>query len=59
MDYVEFYAEKLKENNSYFSQQKIIIESQIKASSELFKKKFGKGKDFKKNARKYLKDINR
>ncbi len=54
-DYVEFYARELREDNKIFEQQKIFIEDQFKASSSLFKNKFGK--DFKKNARIYLKQI--
>lgn len=54
-DYVVIYAESLLNDNSLFEQQKLIIESQITASRELFKNKFGKS--FKKNAREYLKDI--
>ncbi|MEK6850769.1 MAG: hypothetical protein AABX85_04295 [Nanoarchaeota archaeon] len=57
LDYVKFYAKKLSENNSYFKQQKMLIDSQINASSLLFKKKFGQGNQFKINARKYLRLI--
>jgi len=56
LDYVELYAEKLKNNNNLFKQQKGIIESQLKSSSSLFKKTF-KTKNFKVNARKYLRGI--
>lgn len=55
-DYVKFYADKLKMNNKYFEQQKILIDSQINASRELFLNRFGK-KYFKKNAREYLKFV--
>ena len=54
IDYVEFYAGKLKLNNFYFAQQKKLIESQLKISSLLFKNMFGEKDEFKKNARKYL-----
>lgn len=54
MDYVEFYANKLKLDNTIFKQQKKLIESQLKSSSDIFKQKFGK--NFKLNARKYLKE---
>ncbi|MBS3158833.1 hypothetical protein J4206_06110 [Candidatus Woesearchaeota archaeon] len=57
MDYVELYANKLKEDNSLFKQQKMLIESQLHASSSLFSKMFGRGKKFKVNARKYLKEV--
>lgn len=53
MDFVELYARRLKENNSLFSQQKVLIESQMKSSRSFFKN-FLKG-NFKKNARDYLK----
>lgn len=56
MDYVELYAKKLREDNKLFEQQKKLIESQMKSSSSLFKNKFG-GKNFKENARKYLKSV--
>lgn len=54
LDYVELYAEKLKEDNDLFRQQKRLIEAQLKASSSLFRNMFS-GEDFKKNAREYLK----
>ena len=57
LDYVEFYANKLKKDNSIFRKQKIFIESQLKSSSSLFKNTFGTGKKFKINARKYIKNI--
>jgi len=57
LDYVEFYAEKLKSDNSVFRQQKKLIESQLKSSSETFRTLLGAGPDFKKNARAYLKKI--
>ncbi|MBD3203256.1 hypothetical protein GF327_03110 [Candidatus Woesearchaeota archaeon] len=57
MDYVKIYAEKIKNNNSNFKQYKELIDSQIQSSKEIFSKRFGKGKTFKKNARKYLKEI--
>jgi len=56
LDYVELYAKKLKNDNSLFKQQKILIESQLKGSSSLFRNMF-KGKDFKECARKYLKSV--
>ncbi|MBL7148243.1 MAG: hypothetical protein ISS82_05440 [Nanoarchaeota archaeon] len=57
LDYVEIYAMKLREDNSFFVQQKKLIESQLYGSSSLFKNMFTCGKDFKINARKYLKEI--
>ena len=56
LDYVRLYAEKLKKDNSLFKQQKKLIESQLKANSCLSRKMFGE-KDFKLNARKYLKRL--
>ena len=55
LDYVEFYAKQLKNDNRFFKQQKSIIESQIKASSSLFRNI--PGRDFKKEARKYLRSV--
>ena len=54
-DYVIFYARKLKEDKEIFKQQKMLIDSQMKSSKEIFKKKFEK--DFKKNAMIYLRAI--
>ncbi|MBS1266505.1 MAG: hypothetical protein MAG795_00472 [Candidatus Woesearchaeota archaeon] len=54
MNYVKFYAKQLKKDNSIFKQQKLLIESQIKSSRQIFSH-FGKGATFRKNARKYLK----
>jgi hypothetical protein len=56
LDYVTLYAEKLGKDNSLFRQQKMLIESQMQASSSLFKNMFSK-RDFKKCAREYLKRI--
>lgn len=53
MDFVELYAQRLKEDNSLFKQQKILIESQMKSSKSFFRNMFGK--NFKKGAREYLK----
>ncbi len=55
LDYIELYAENLKTNPKLFEQQKILINSQIKSSKSFFKNRF-KGKDFKTEARKYLKE---
>ncbi len=57
VDYVELYALKLREDNRFFRQQKIIIESQMKSSKEIFRRKFGSGKRFRINARAYLKKL--
>ena len=57
LDYVKLFASKLRKDNSLFEQQKKLIESQLHSSSELFKKRFGTGKNFKKNARAYLKKV--
>ncbi len=57
LDYIEFYANKLKKSNFIFKQQRMLIESQLQSSSSIFKKMFGTQKNFKNNARKYLKGI--
>jgi len=56
LDYVSIYANKLKENPDLFKQHAELIDSQIKASKEIFKKKFGT-RNFNENARKYLRAI--
>jgi hypothetical protein len=56
LDYVEFYAEKMKRDNSLFKQQKMLIESQLQSSKSLFKNAFSEG-DFKTFAREYLRKI--
>ena len=58
IDYVEFYALKLKKNNKFFKDHKKFIESQYKGSSSLFRNKFGIDDEFKINARIYLKKMN-
>ena len=55
-DYIQLYAEALKKNSELFKQQKMLIDSQIKASRSLFKN-FGKEEEFKLNARRYLKGV--
>ena len=55
MDYVELYAKRLKHDPSLFRQQKLLIESQLQSSHSLFKAMFGK--NFKENARKYLRSV--
>jgi len=55
LDYIEIYAEKLKKDNRLFEQHRIFIESQLKASLSLFHNMFSES-DFKKEARKYLKE---
>ena len=56
IDYVELYAKRLKEDNSLFRQQKILIEAQLHGSSSLFAKMFSG--NFKAKARKYLRKKN-
>ena len=55
LDYVVLYVKRLSKDNRLFDQQKRLIEDQIKSSKSLFKNSFGK--DFKSNARKYLKSV--
>lgn len=57
VDYVVLYAKRLKEDGSLFKKQKILIESQMKSSKEIFKNRFGMGKEFLTNARVYLKRL--
>ena len=57
LDYVILYANELKKNNSLFKQQKMLIESQLRANREIFRKRFGKGNVFKINAREYLRKL--
>ncbi|MDP3733759.1 MAG: hypothetical protein Q8R37_00890 [Nanoarchaeota archaeon] len=52
IDYVELYAQKVREDSSLFTQQKRLIEAQLQGSSSLFKKMFSG--DFKVKARNYL-----
>jgi hypothetical protein len=55
-DYIILYAEELNRNpKAIFSQQKMLIDSQIKSSRSFFQNLFN-GKDFKTEARKYLKE---
>lgn len=56
-DFVAFYARQLIKDPSLFDQQKRFIESQMDTSHQLFRKKFGRGKQFKVKARKYLKEL--
>ena len=55
LDYIDFYAEQLKKDNKFFTECNNFIESQLKASSSLFKNMF-KDEDFKSKAREYLKE---
>jgi len=55
LDYVELYANRIKNDNRLFSQQKKMIESQLHSSSSLFTKMLS-GSNFKKAAREYLKN---
>jgi len=56
IDYVTLFAERLKKDPTLFTQQKMLIESQLHSSNEFFAKLFS-GKDFKKGAREYLRGI--
>jgi len=55
-DYIQLYAEALKRNPKLFKQQKMLIDSQLKASKSLFKN-FDKEEEFKLNARRYLRGV--
>jgi hypothetical protein len=55
-DYILLYAEELNKNpKEIFHQQKILINSQIISSRSFFQNLF-KGKNFKLEARKYLRE---
>jgi hypothetical protein len=54
MEYVDRYAEQLKVDNTLFVQQRMLIESQLQSSASFFSNAFA-GQDFKREARKYLK----
>ncbi len=56
INYVELYAKSMKEDNKIFEQHQRLINSQIRSSILLFKETF-KDKDFKEEARKYLKNV--
>lgn len=56
LDYIEVYAEKLRENPEFFKQQKELIDSQLSSSSELAKKRFPK-ENFKFQVRAHLKEM--
>jgi len=56
IDFIDYYAEKLKSDSSIFAQQKMLIESQMQSSKSFFRNHF-KGQDFKTAAREYLKNI--
>ena len=56
LEYVQMYADKLKNNPGLFCQQKMLIDSQITASRSLFGHMLEKS-DFKAEARTYLKKI--
>lgn len=55
LDYVQLYAEKMKEDNTLFKQQKKLIEAQLRGSSSLFRKMFSE--NFKVQAREYLRKV--
>ncbi|HII17444.1 TPA: hypothetical protein HA361_06025 [Candidatus Woesearchaeota archaeon] len=57
LDYIGLYAKRLHEDSgAYFRQHKRFLDSQYQSSREFFHQMFGEGEEFKKNARKYLKD---
>jgi hypothetical protein len=56
-DYVAFFAQELSKDASLFRQQKVFIESQLRSSRDLFRNMFGRGEEFKQNAREYLRGI--
>jgi hypothetical protein len=56
LDYVEMYAERLRKDNRLFAQQKMLIDSQMRASRSFFGVMLS-GPDFKRQAREYLKKV--
>ncbi len=54
-DYVIFYAENLRADNSLFRQQKRLIDSQLRSSKSFFSNLLGT-KNFNEKAREYLKN---
>lgn len=56
LELVEYFAERLKNDNSLFEIEKKLIESHLNSINNYFKNKFG-DKNFKENARKYLREI--
>jgi hypothetical protein len=56
LDYVEMYAERLRKDNRLFAQQKMLIDSQMRASRSFFSSMLS-GPDFKRQAREYLKKV--
>jgi hypothetical protein len=54
IDYVVLFSNKLKEDSRFFKDHTKFINSQIRLSRELFKRRFGEGDEFKRNARDYL-----
>ena len=56
IDYVELYAKNMKEDSKVFEQHQRLINSQIQSSILLFRESF-KDKNFKVEARRYLKNI--
>ncbi|MBI4014805.1 MAG: hypothetical protein HY365_02520 [Candidatus Aenigmarchaeota archaeon] len=57
LDYVELYAERLKSDPSIFEQQRMLIESQLESSRQVFRSMLGDGDDFEQRAREYLRKI--
>lgn len=56
MNFVRYWAEYVRthDDEDWSKQQKVIIDSQLESSKNVFKKMFGTGTDFKINVRKYL-----
>lgn len=55
-EFVEYFAIRLRDDNRLFLLQKKLIESYLHSLDNYFKNKFG-DKNFKENARKYLRKI--
>lgn len=53
LDYVELYAQRLREDGRVFEQQRRFIEAQLEASKSLFGRMFAQ-EEFKERAREFL-----
>jgi hypothetical protein len=56
LEFVEYFANSLKSDNRLFEIQKTLLENHLNFTNNYFKNKFG-DKNFKENARKYLKKV--
>lgn len=59
MNFVRYWAEYVRthDDEDWSKQQKVLIDSQLENSKNVFRNMFGTGKGFKINARKYLEQM--